>query len=95
MFKTSIKTNSKFLLPFLQGKKGDKDNNIVYNIGTMIVLNEHGALLTCKHIADEIINSSDNNTSMIHWFFNIEKGESFDIIVEEVATEEVAAESAE
>lgn len=57
MFKQSIKNNSKFLTPFLQGIKLYGSEEILSNIGTMIIINEDGILLTCKHIADEIINT--------------------------------------
>ncbi len=82
MFKASIKQNSKFLVPYLQGIKLYNHDDVVSNVGTMMIINEDGTLLTCKHIAEEIINKSsdDRNLSLIHWFFEIKREESFHII---------------
>lgn len=55
MYKKSIKDNSKYLVPFVQGIKYYGSDNIEHGLGTMIILNENGDILTCKHIADQFI----------------------------------------
>jgi len=55
MYKKSIKENSKFLIPFVEGIKYYGSNKIEHALGTMIILNEQGDILTCKHIAEEFI----------------------------------------
>ena len=55
MYKKSIKENSKFLIPFVEGIKYYGSNEIEHVLGTMIVLNENGDILTCKHIAEEFV----------------------------------------
>lgn len=55
MYKKSIKDNSKFLVPFIEGIKYYGSDEIEHGLGTMIILNENGDLLTCKHIANELI----------------------------------------
>lgn len=59
MYKKSIKENSKFLIPFVEGIKYYKSNEIEHVLGTMIILNEDGVVLTCKHIAQEFINNDE------------------------------------
>lgn len=62
MYKKSIKDNSKFLVPFIQGIKYYGSDEIEHVSGTMIILNENGDLLTCKHIANQfIVNDKLNN----------------------------------
>lgn len=80
VFKLAIKNNSNYIIPFLQGIKNNNNDDIIYNIGTMIVVNENGTLLTCKHIAEEIINWSNNKTALVHWFFDVKQDDNFDII---------------
>lgn len=55
MYKKSIKENTKFLMPFIQGIKLYGSNEIEQGIGTMMVLNKHGDILTCKHTAEQFI----------------------------------------
>ena len=57
MYKKAVKNNSKYLKPFVQGIKLYGSNEIQTNVGTMIVVNEDGVLLTCKHVAEEIYNT--------------------------------------
>lgn len=57
MYKKSIKENSKYLVPFTEGIKYYGSDDLVQAIGTMIILNDHGDILTCKHIAQEFINN--------------------------------------
>jgi len=55
MYKKSIKDNSKFLVPYIEGVKYYGSNEIEHAIGTMMILNNHGDILTCKHIAERFI----------------------------------------
>ena len=55
MYKKSIKNNSKYLVPFVEGIKYYGSNEIEHALGTMIILNDEGDILTCKHIAQEFI----------------------------------------
>jgi hypothetical protein len=57
MYKKSIKENSKYLIPFVEGIKYYGSDEIEHVIGTMMILNKNGDLLTCKHIANEFINN--------------------------------------
>lgn len=59
MYKKSIKENSKFLVPFVEGIKYYGSNEIEHALGTMIILNDEGYILTCKHIALEFINNDN------------------------------------
>lgn len=58
MYKKSIKENSKYLIPFVEGIKYYGSDEIEHAIGTMIILNDNGDILTCKHIAIEFINNN-------------------------------------
>ena len=57
MYKKSIKENSQYIIPFIEGIKYYGSDEIVKNVGTMIILNENGDILTCKHIAMEFLNN--------------------------------------
>ena len=59
MYKKSIKENSKYLLPFVEGIKYYGSDSIEHALGTMIVLNNKGDILTCKHIAEEFIRNDE------------------------------------
>lgn len=61
MYKKSIKNNSKYLIPFTEGIKFYGSDDIEHVIGTMILLNKHGDVLTCRHIAERIIFNSEYN----------------------------------
>ena len=78
MYKKSIKNNSKFIIPFIQGIKLYGKDDILSNVGTMIIVNENGTLLTCKHIADEIINaniSQENYPKLLNKINNLNNKE--------------------
>ena len=55
MYKKAIKENSKYILPFIEGIKYYGSNDIEHALGTMMLLNPNGDVLTCKHIAREFI----------------------------------------
>ena len=55
MYKKSIRDNSKFLTPFVEGVKYYGSNDVEQGIGTMMILNENGDILTCKHIAEQFL----------------------------------------
>ncbi len=57
MYKKSIKEISNYLVPFVEGVKYYGSNDIEHTIGTMMILNKHGDILTCRHIANEFINN--------------------------------------
>ncbi len=57
MYKKSIKENSSFLIPFVEGIKYYGSNEIEHALGTMIILNENCDILTCKHVAMEFVNN--------------------------------------
>lgn len=57
MYKNAVKNNSKYIIPFLQGIKLYDSDEIHSNVGTMLIINENGTLLTCRHIAEEIHNT--------------------------------------
>ncbi|MBQ9854130.1 MAG: trypsin-like peptidase domain-containing protein [Bacilli bacterium] len=79
MYKKAIKDNSKMLIPFLQGIKNKDSEEIISNVGTLLIINEK-TLLTCKHIAESIVKQE----SVINWFFKIEKDTKIEIIVHPV-----------
>ncbi len=58
MYKKSIKENSKYLVPFVEGIKYYGSDEIEHALGTMIILNDNGDVLTCKHIALEFVNNN-------------------------------------
>ena len=58
MYKKAIKDNSNYLLPFIEGVKYYGSNEIEHALGTMMILNKNGDILTCKHIAKEFIENN-------------------------------------
>ena len=58
MYKKAIKENSKYLLPFIEGVKYYGSDEIEHALGTMMILNKNGDILTCKHIALDFINNN-------------------------------------
>ena len=71
MYKKSIKRNSNFLIPFVEGLKYYGSDEIEHVIGTMMVLNKNGDLLTCKHIAGEFINNDKLRETFIKFMGEI------------------------
>lgn len=59
MYKISIKDNTQYLIPFIEGIKYYGSNDLEQGGGTMMILNDKGDVLTCAHIANEFI-VSDN-----------------------------------
>ena len=59
MYKKSIKDNSQYLLPFIEIIKYYGSNDLEQGGGTMMILNENGDILTCKHIAEEFEKSGN------------------------------------
>ena len=55
MYKKAIKENSKYLLPFIEGIKFFGSDEIEHAIGTMMIINKNGDVLTCKHIAQRFV----------------------------------------
>lgn len=73
MYKKSIEKCSKYLLPFIQGIKLYGSDNIESNVGTMIILNNEGCFLTCKHIAEQFINTANLEISYSMLIDNLSK----------------------
>lgn len=59
MFINSIKTNKEYTRPLYGGIKLLGSDNIISSISTYIVVNDEGWILTCKHVAEQIINSEN------------------------------------
>ncbi len=55
MYKISIKDNTQYLIPFIEGIKYYGSNDLEQGGGTMMILNDKGDVLTCAHIANEFI----------------------------------------
>ena len=55
MYKISIKDNTQYLIPFIEGIKYYGSNDLDQGGGTMMILNDKGDVLTCAHIANEFI----------------------------------------
>ncbi len=73
MYKKSIKENSKYLVPFVMGVKYYGSDEIEHALGTMIVLNDKGDVLTCKHIAEEFIKNNQLGSMYLKLLDDIEK----------------------
>ena len=76
MYKKAIKENSKYLLPFIEGIKYYGSNEIEHALGTMIILNKNGDILTCKHIAKDFIENdilSKRNKKFLNEYNNASK----------------------
>ena len=71
MYKKSLNENSKYLIPFVEGVKYYGSDNIEHNLGTMMVINKNGDILTCKHIASEFV-------------ANLELGKTYKSIMDEM-----------
>lgn len=55
MYKISIKDNTQYLIPFIEGIKYYGSSDLEQGGGTMMILNDKGDILTCAHIANEFI----------------------------------------
>lgn len=61
MYKKAIEIGSSYTRPLLTGKVIYNNRNIINQINTLIILNKDGYILTCAHIADLLLASSDVN----------------------------------
>lgn len=59
MFINAIKTNKEYTRPLYGGIKLLGSDNMISSISTYIVVNDEGWILTCKHVAEQIINSEN------------------------------------
>ena len=59
MYKNAIKNNSKYIVPFIEGIKYFGSNEIEHALATMIVINKHGYILTCKHVANDLVQNNE------------------------------------
>lgn len=73
MYKKSIKENSNYLIPFIEGIKYYGSNDVEQAIGTMIILNKNGDILTCRHIAEQFL-------------INNELGENYSQLISDIKT---------
>ena len=71
MYKKSIKEISNYLIPFIEGIKYYGSNEVEQAIGTMIILNKNGDILTCRHIAEQFLK-------------NIELGENYSQLINDI-----------
>ena len=55
MFKKAIKKNLEYTRPILFGERLFNETKVNSGIGSFIILNDEGYILTCKHIAEKII----------------------------------------
>jgi len=55
MFKEAIKKNIDYIKPIVNGYKTPYSDEIYGGMGTVMVINEEGWVLTCRHIAENII----------------------------------------
>lgn len=55
MFKNAIKKNREYVKPIVHGYKLPYSDEVYGGIGSIMILNEDGWILTCKHIAQNII----------------------------------------
>jgi hypothetical protein len=62
MYKKSIRENREYLIPFVEGIKYYGSDEIENAIGTMMILNDHGDVLTCRHIAERFIENDRLST---------------------------------
>ena len=59
MYKSAIKKNSSYVVPFIEGIKYYGSDEIEHALATMIIVNKHGDILTCKHVANDLIASNN------------------------------------
>lgn len=55
MFKEAIKKNINYIKPIVNGYKAPYSDEVYGGMGTVMVINEDGWVLTCRHIAENII----------------------------------------
>ena len=55
MFKKAIKKNLEYTRPILFGERLFNNTKVNSGIGSFIILNNEGYILTCKHIAEKVI----------------------------------------
>lgn len=59
MFKIGYEINKEYTRPIYSGIKLFESDNIISGISTCIVVNKEGWILTCKHVAEQIIYSEE------------------------------------
>ena len=55
MFKNAIKKNREYVKPIVHGYKLPYSDEVYGGMGSIMIINEDGWILTCKHIAQNII----------------------------------------
>lgn len=55
MFKDAVRNNISSVKPLVSGYKKTSSDDIINSIGTIVVLNNEGWILTCRHLVDNIV----------------------------------------
>ena len=59
MFKKAIKKNLNYTRPLFTGERLFNDTKVNSGISSFIILNDEGYILTCKHVAEKIIEAHE------------------------------------
>ena len=55
MFVKAIKNNSEYIKPLVNGYKLPYKDEVYSGIATVMLINDEGWVLTCKHVAENVI----------------------------------------
>lgn len=55
MFKKAVKDNIEYIKPIIHGYKYPNEEKVYNNMNTVMIVNEEGWVLTCKHVAENIV----------------------------------------
>ena len=59
MFKKAIKKNLNYTRPLFTGERLFNDTRVMSGISSFIILNDEGYLLTCKHVAEKVVQAHE------------------------------------
>ena len=71
MYKKACKEALNYIRPIIIGKKYYNNDTIINDIGTVIVLNNNGDILTTKELAENIYLSIDTNSVFKNIFLEL------------------------
>ena len=71
MYKKACKESLNYIRPIIIGKKYYNNDTIINDIGTVIVLNKNGDILTTKELAENIYLSIDTNSVFKNIFLEL------------------------
>ena len=71
MYKKACKKALNYIRPIIIGKKYYNNDTIINDIGTVIVLNKNGDILTTKELAENIYLSIDTNSVFKNIFLEL------------------------